>query len=516
MAALLPLINSQNPSAPWYAPEAVTDPRIDPNALLALDADITVSLGRRLAEIGLDATLIASTEAIAPGLLDQVRLPLVHQQLRGRGSALSVAARLFCYRDEVNAEESREAIGGSVFDALERAGTFAPSPNGLRSRLRLMPFAGMVLASDEVDGCDDPVMGPGATTAELWGACAIDAGSSVLDVGCGAGSLALAAARAGASKVVGVDLDPRAIAFARFNAKLAGLNDVEFACGNLLQPVTGRTFDVVVSQPPFVTQPPSVAATTYLHGGQRGDELALRLLGELPSVLAPDGRAVVLMDTAPPTGESVAARIRGALGDAAVRTFIVVAEGHGADRQSIGYASAAHSDLGPKYAVSAAAYRAHLESLGVETTHHVLVELLRVKDGAPAFALELRSRGHAVYSAADLAELGAAASTITGSTPELLETRVQLSPNAWLCQEAQPATGERRFRVRFEGSRARDRDLSEAAATLVELGAKPTTVRGVIEGYAEVCGAAPGDVERPVLDFVRESLASGLFTLASD
>lgn len=491
----------------------MTDPRIDPLALLALDAATIGGLARRLAELRLDGRLISETEAIAPGQLDRIRLPLVHQRLRARADALGVAARLFCYRDNVTAEEASSALGSASFDALEKAGTFAPASGGLRSRLRLMPFAGLLLASDEVDGCDDPVMGPGATTAELWGACKIEPGASVLDVGCGAGSLALAAARAGAAGVVGVDLDPRAIAFARFNARLGGLEDVQFESGDLLDPVGDQTFDLVVSQPPFVTQPPSVTATTYLHGGQRGDELALRLLGELPKVIAPQGRALVLLDSAPPKDETIAARLRGAIGDAPLRTFIVIADGHAADRQAIGYASAAHSDLGQAYAASATAYRAHLESLGVEATHHVLVELARMPEGEPSFALELRTRGHAVYSATDLAELGAAAQAIIRPTPEFLAVRVRLSPRAWLCQEVQPASDKRRFRVRFDGARARDRDLSEAAATLVELAAKTTTVRAIIEGYAEICGAAPADVERPVLEFVRESLASGLLVL---
>ncbi|MDR2189391.1 MAG: 50S ribosomal protein L11 methyltransferase [Azonexus sp.] len=48
-------------------------------------------------------------------------------------------------------------------------------------------------------------------------------GCSVLDYGCGSGILAIAAARLGAGEVVGVDIDPQAVAAARSNAEKNGV-----------------------------------------------------------------------------------------------------------------------------------------------------------------------------------------------------------------------------------------------------------------------------------------------------
>jgi ribosomal protein L11 methyltransferase len=51
-----------------------------------------------------------------------------------------------------------------------------------------------------------------------WLAERVDAGASVLDYGCGSGILAIAAAKLGASRVVGVDIDPQARMATRENA----------------------------------------------------------------------------------------------------------------------------------------------------------------------------------------------------------------------------------------------------------------------------------------------------------
>lgn len=51
-------------------------------------------------------------------------------------------------------------------------------------------------------------------------------GDVVYDLGCGDGRLVVAAARAGAAKAVGVDIDPERVAEAEANVKAAGVQDV--------------------------------------------------------------------------------------------------------------------------------------------------------------------------------------------------------------------------------------------------------------------------------------------------
>src|SRR4051812_29856654 len=78
-------------------------------------------------------------------------------------------------------------------------------------------------------------------------------GADVLDVGTGTGTLALEAARRG-PRVPAVDLSWRAVWPARANAWLAGL-PLHIRQGNLFAPVRGQSFDLILSNPPYVPAP---------------------------------------------------------------------------------------------------------------------------------------------------------------------------------------------------------------------------------------------------------------------
>lgn len=71
-------------------------------------------------------------------------------------------------------------------------------------------------------------------------------GSTVLDIGCNAGFYALAAKRAGAARVVGIDSDPDYLAQARFAAEVLDL-DIEYHQLSIYDVAAlGERFDVVL------------------------------------------------------------------------------------------------------------------------------------------------------------------------------------------------------------------------------------------------------------------------------
>jgi release factor glutamine methyltransferase len=120
---------------------------------------------------------------------------------------------------------------------------------------------------------------------------------TVLDVGTGTGALALAAAHAGARSVTAVDLSRRSAVAAWLNARLHRA-PVRVLCGDLLEPVRGRRFDVVLANPPYVPASREVPARYRMarcwDAGHDGRLLLDRLTRGLPDVLAPGGRALLV------------------------------------------------------------------------------------------------------------------------------------------------------------------------------------------------------------------------------
>jgi SAM-dependent methyltransferase len=147
----------------------------------------------------------------------------------------------------------------------------------------------VLLVSDYLGSEADAVMGAGETTAILYSAAAPQMPvRTVLDLGCGAGTLALLLA-SNAERVIGTDINARAVALARHNAALNDIANAEFRCGDLFQPVAGERFELIVSQPPYYPG----RELTFLHGGAGGDEIAARVLDGIPTALANGGRALL-------------------------------------------------------------------------------------------------------------------------------------------------------------------------------------------------------------------------------
>ena len=97
----------------------------------------------------------------------------------------------------------------------------------------------------------------------------VSADCSVLDYGCGSGILAIAAARLGAGKVAGVDIDPQAVEAANANAERNGVSAL-FA--DSAEPVAGD-YDLVVAN--ILSNPLRVLAPAICAHVRSGGRLAL-------------------------------------------------------------------------------------------------------------------------------------------------------------------------------------------------------------------------------------------------
>lgn len=106
----------------------------------------------------------------------------------------------------------------------------------------------------------------------------LQGGEDVLDYGCGSGILAIAALKLGASHVVGVDIDPQAVAASRENAMLnqcdetkAEFHTTHFATRT--DPTHGAWADVVVAN--ILANPLIILAPILMHATRQGGNIVL-------------------------------------------------------------------------------------------------------------------------------------------------------------------------------------------------------------------------------------------------
>jgi release factor glutamine methyltransferase len=124
--------------------------------------------------------------------------------------------------------------------------------------------------------------------------------ASVADVCTGSGVLAVTAAQSGAGAVAAVDVSRRAVLTARLNARLNGVR-IRAVRGDLLAPLAGERFDVIVSNPPYV---PSAADELPRHGARRawdagrdGRRVLDRICDAAPGHLAPGGAILIVQSS---------------------------------------------------------------------------------------------------------------------------------------------------------------------------------------------------------------------------
>jgi SAM-dependent methyltransferase len=489
------------------------------DGLRRLSDDVLRRFRERVEAVGYRPELLAAAESVAPGQLDAVSLPLVRWELARRRDAAGRLGLLLSYGDAVDADEVAADLGADLVVAftdagllLKTSGTSGGTSGALVCPFRLVPLEGLLVLGDDPSAGKDAVMGPGPTTLELASQLPRACRGPALDVGAGAGTLALLLAARGAGPVVGTDVNPRATEVATFNARLNGLS-VEFRTGDLDGPVAGTRFAWVISQPAYVLQPDGTAAVTFLHGGRRGDELAFRLLGRIPALLAPGGTALLLFDTPVDPLAPLPGRIRATLGDAPIDVVVLAAPALGAGAQAVGYAALEVPELGPRYAEAVQRYRGHLAQLGLSEWSHALVTL-RTDPRFPAggrytVQLPVKTLSHGGPEALEMLLASLELATLPDS--ELLQAGVRFQQYGRLVEEqARPGAEPVRRVAIHRGAFGTDRALTDAGlALLVALEEVPDVARAVAR-YAELCGTEPAQVRDTVLGFVREGLGRGL------
>ncbi len=121
---------------------------------------------------------------------------------------------------------------------------------------------------------------------------------TVLEIGTGSGLLSLCALQYGAAKVIATDVNPAAVANARYNADRMGLAErfevrrVPLESRGAFTVIeSGETFDLIVSNPPWVDQRPAAIDEFALY--DEGFYLMRSLVDGLEERLNPGGTALL-------------------------------------------------------------------------------------------------------------------------------------------------------------------------------------------------------------------------------
>lgn len=207
----------------------------------------------------------------------------------------------------------RQILGEALYQYLLKVEFFTLTEETVLPVVQIIPFGSLLIATDPpvagnggvnvLDFSEKAVMTLFPDSYDL--ARRIDGiqASTALDVFCGNGIHALLLSRQ-VEKVIGIDVNPKAIEIARFNARLNDIHNVEFIEHNVKHSMESLgKFDFVVANPPFVPAP--TQRTLFCDGGEQGDTFVRLFIAErLPELVKETTKVCMLFTLVRREGET--------------------------------------------------------------------------------------------------------------------------------------------------------------------------------------------------------------------
>lgn len=149
----------------------------------------------------------------------------------------------------------------------------------------------LFLEEDQID--ESPVMYIGSDSFGLVNTAPRRASKRTLDLCTGSGIQSIIASKY-SQEVIAVDINPRAIRFARFNAQFNGVQNLKVVQGDLYQVVPDQPFDTILANPPFVPSPDE--NMKFRDGGVKGETILSTIINGAPKYLSDQGRLYIVTD----------------------------------------------------------------------------------------------------------------------------------------------------------------------------------------------------------------------------
>jgi methylase of polypeptide subunit release factors len=493
---------------------------------LAAGADLGEATVGRLRGDLQGFTVDALAELLGPvataALAREQTVPAREVARRHAGEPLATLLAAFVLGRPVETSHLAKALPGTGVDGAEAMGIVETGGGEARATVEIRPYAAVDdagtadwwLVSDLADPAagaplrPDHVLGVGGASTTLARSTVRETAGRVLDVGIGCGVQAVHAARH-AEHVTGTDVSTRALALADLNWRLnRAPAELDLRRGSLLEPVEGETFDLVVSNPPFVISPrsgPVGAEPTleYRDAGLVGDTVVQRLLSGIPDVLAPGGVAKLLGNWELHGDETWTQRVEGWLSRVAgLDAWVIQREVQDpAEYVELWMRDAGQHTL-PDAEDRYAAWLADFDARDVTAIGFGLVTLRRPVAGGTAAIrrLEERRSGPDLPTGHEIAAALRAHDWLARTDDDaLLATRLRTAPEVTEERHHVPGAADPAAILLRQGAGGRVVQVSTAVAGLV--GACDGTL-----GAGQLAGALADLLERPVADVVAEVL----------
>ena len=287
-----------------------------------LDPAVLADLRHALegADYTVDAVLTAIGSTAHTALGRNSTVPAV-RALAGRDDPLATLIRLWPLQRTVDRSAAEAALPGLVepliaADILTAGSADKSDSRWVRAAVDLRPYAAddrdLWVFSDLTPGLDtqvvpmrpDFVLGVSSASSTLAQLTIRRPVGSALDLGTGCGVQTLHLADHAAA-ITATDVNPRTLELATLTLALNGVS-AELLDGSLFEPVAGRRFDLITTNPPYVMSPPRVGEErlAYRETGYRGDAMMEHLVRRAADHLNPGGACHILGNWAHVAGQS--------------------------------------------------------------------------------------------------------------------------------------------------------------------------------------------------------------------
>jgi SAM-dependent methyltransferase len=430
--------------------------------------------------------------------------------------------RWFLIREPVPAETAEHVIPNEVLSVLIDTGLLTRDAGAYEARHLLLPCGEFYVASDHQarfadESDDDHVIHVNPASRFVYNAMIPMHVADTYDLGTGCGILALHAA-AFSDRVLATDINPRAIEFASFNAVLNGIENIDFVVGDGFRPAAGSEFQRIVCNPPFILAPGNEFA--YRDNDMELDMFCRELAREAPQFLSENGYFQMIVEWVEFEGQTWEQAISDWFTGLPCDVWVVkeYSEDPSSYTQMRLRETLYQSDT--RDAEMYDEWMSYYRERRVARIHGGLITMRR-RSGEVWRRIEALPEPTRGPFGADLANGFAVADFMEQQTSDesLLATKLQLSPDARLQQNYQPADGDWQptmLTMLLETGLKRSVSLDGPVAQFVAGLEGEQTLGEVIARFAEMAGADLQQAQTECLPVIRTLLWQGMVLTRHD